>query len=129
MKIALLVLVLTQMFNLVFVPLFDHAGLALSIGLGASVNALLLLTLLVRRGTYKPGPGWIPFLLRALPALLALGALLYGANHTVNWVDPTLSSGLRITLLLGTIAAAGSAYFAVLFLFGFRLRHFTKRAV
>ncbi|MAO52256.1 MAG: murein biosynthesis integral membrane protein MurJ [Pusillimonas sp.] len=128
-KIALLVLVLTQMFNLVFVPLFDHAGLALSIGLGASVNALLLLTLLVRRGTYKPGPGWIPFLLRALPALLALGALLYGANHTVNWVDPTLSSGLRITLLLGTIAAAGSAYFAVLFLFGFRLRHFTKRAV
>ncbi|MBF24375.1 MAG: murein biosynthesis integral membrane protein MurJ [Pusillimonas sp.] len=127
-KIALVVLVLTQLFNLVFVPLFDHAGLALSIGLGASVNALLLLTLLLRRGTYKPAPGWGLFMLRALPALLALGAILYGVNHTVNWVDPALSAGLRVALLLGTIALAGAAYFAVLFLFGFRPRDFTKRA-
>ena len=40
-KIAIVVLVLTQAMNLVFVPLFGHAGLALSIGLGAMINAAL----------------------------------------------------------------------------------------
>lgn len=127
-KIALVVLVLTQLFNLVFVPLFDHAGLALSIGLGASVNALLLLVLLRRRGTYKPAPGWRKFLFRALPALLALAAVLHGANQVVNWVDPGFSASARAGSLLGTITAAGVAYFAVLFVFGFRPRDFTKRA-
>ncbi|MBC7202852.1 MAG: murein biosynthesis integral membrane protein MurJ, partial [Pusillimonas sp.] len=128
-KIALVVLVLTQLFNLVFVPLLHHAGLALSIGLGAAVNALLLLTLLWRRGIYIPLPGWRRFLLRALPALLIISCLLYAANRSINWVDPHLSAALRVAMLLGTITFAGAAYFAVLFLFGFRPRDFTKRVV
>ena len=33
-KIAIVVLVITQILNAVLVPLIDHAGLALSIGLG-----------------------------------------------------------------------------------------------
>jgi len=42
-KIAVVVLLITQLFNLLFVPWLAHAGLALSIGLGAMVNALWLL--------------------------------------------------------------------------------------
>src|SRR5690554_2320562 len=57
-RIALFVLVLTQVFNLILVPFFAHAGLALSIGLGASVNALCLVVLLRRGGLYTPRPGW-----------------------------------------------------------------------
>ena len=57
-KIGLVVMAATQAMNLVFVPMFQHAGLALSIGLGACVNALLLLVGLVRRGVYRPKPGW-----------------------------------------------------------------------
>src|SRR5690606_38183871 len=41
-KIAALCLVATQLFNVTFVPVFAHAGLALSIGLGATLNAGLL---------------------------------------------------------------------------------------
>jgi putative peptidoglycan lipid II flippase len=37
--IAIVVLVLTQLMNLVFVPMLAHAGLALSIGVGAMINA------------------------------------------------------------------------------------------
>src|SRR5690606_6634260 len=44
-KIAIFVLILTQALNVIFVPLFAHAGLALSIALGASVNALCLMVL------------------------------------------------------------------------------------
>ncbi|MFY9510059.1 MAG: murein biosynthesis integral membrane protein MurJ, partial [Rubrivivax sp.] len=57
-KIAVGVLVATQLMNTVFVPWVGTAGLALSIGLGATLNALLLLLGLLRRGVYRPAPGW-----------------------------------------------------------------------
>ena len=65
-KIAIGVLVLTQFLNLLFVPFFGHAGLALSIGCGALVNAAFLFFGLRRRGAYVPSPGWGPFILRVL---------------------------------------------------------------
>ena len=49
-KIAIVVLAFTQAMNLVFVPWLDHAGLALSIGVGALLNALWLLLGLLQRG-------------------------------------------------------------------------------
>ena len=39
-KIAVVVLVITQLLNLALVPYFQHAGLALAIGIGALINAL-----------------------------------------------------------------------------------------
>ena len=42
-RIAISVLLLTQLLNLAFVPWLAHAGLALSIGLAAMVNAAWLL--------------------------------------------------------------------------------------
>jgi putative peptidoglycan lipid II flippase len=66
-KIAIVVLVLTQLMNLVFVPFLAHAGLALAIGLGAMINALWLLIGLVRRGAYRPSPGWARFSCRCWP--------------------------------------------------------------
>ena len=47
-------LVATQAMNVVFVPWLGHAGLALSIGLGALVNAGWLLIGLRRSGVYTP---------------------------------------------------------------------------
>jgi putative peptidoglycan lipid II flippase len=41
-KIAMVVLVFTQLLNLALVPFMAHAGLALSIGLGALVNATVV---------------------------------------------------------------------------------------
>ena len=52
-KIAVVVLVVTQLLNLWLVPRLAHAGLALSIGLGATLNALWLLLGLLRRGSYQ----------------------------------------------------------------------------
>lgn len=127
-KIALFVLIFTQLLNLAFVPLFKHAGLALSIGLGATVNALALLFLLHRRGVYRPAKGWGPFLLRALPAIAALIAILWLADTRLAWVGPHLSHALRAGQLAGVIATAAIAYFALLFLFGFRPKDFTRKA-
>ncbi len=126
-KIALMVLVLTQIFNAVFVPIFAHAGLALSIGLGASVNALCLVVLLRRRGIYTPEPGWLRFALRMLPAVLAMACLLWLAGQQLDWVALGARPGLRAALLAGVILGSGLVYFLLLFLCGFRPADFTRR--
>lgn len=126
-KIAIFVLILTQVFNLIFVPRFAHAGLALSIGLGATVNALLLVVLLCRRKLYEPGPGWLWFSLRIIPPLAALGAVLWTANQYLDWVALGAHPGQRVLWLGSVMLAAGFAYFAVLFMCGFRPIDFTRR--
>ncbi|MEY3638532.1 MAG: putative peptidoglycan biosynthesis protein MurJ, partial [Pseudomonadota bacterium] len=55
-KIAVVVLCFTQILNLVLVPYLAHAGLALSIGLGALLNAAWLYVGLLKKGRYKPLP-------------------------------------------------------------------------
>src|SRR5699024_331002 len=84
-RIAIVVLVLTQCFNAILVPFFAHAGLALSIGLGASINALILLIVLRRRGIYHPQQGWMQFGLRLLPPLAAMAAWLVWSQQSISW--------------------------------------------
>jgi putative peptidoglycan lipid II flippase len=126
-KIAIFVLVLTQVFNVIFVPQFAHAGLALSIGLGAAVNALCLVVLLQRRKLYEPGPGWLRFGLRLAPALAAMAAVLWYAGQTLDWVALGTTPGLRVLWLIGVLVASAGVYFAMLLACGFRPADFTRR--
>lgn len=127
-KIAALCLVATQLLNAAFVPLLAHAGLALSIGVGATLNALLLATTLKRRGVYRPAPGWPTFIARALPAQVVLAGLLLAAGHHLDWVGLGTQPGLRIAWLAGLLITVVLAYFLTLFLCGFRPSDFTRRA-
>ncbi|WP_323017932.1 murein biosynthesis integral membrane protein MurJ [Castellaniella sp.] len=126
-RIAIAVLVFTQLMNLILVPWLAHAGLALSIGLGASANALCLVVLLRRRGLYTPLPGWTGFALKLLPALGALALVLGWADRHLDWVALGAQPAARIAWLLSVLMLAVLAYFSTLFLFGFRPRDFTRR--
>ena len=75
-RIAIAVLVLTQLMNLVLVPWLAHAALTLSIGLGALVNAGWLLRGLMRAGVYRPAPR----LGRASALSVLLGCAVLGAG-------------------------------------------------
>jgi putative peptidoglycan lipid II flippase len=55
-KVAIASVVVVQACNIVTVPLFAHAGLALSVALGACFNAGTLLVILIRRGWYRVLP-------------------------------------------------------------------------
>ncbi|VCU71319.1 putative peptidoglycan biosynthesis protein MurJ [Pigmentiphaga humi] len=125
-KIALAVLVVTQCMNLVFVPWLQHAGLALSIGLGACVNTLALLVGLRRRGVYVPAPGWPVFLLRLAGALAAMGATLWACQLRIDWLALQTHAWLRVGLLLAVIAGAAAAYFGVLLALGFRAKDYMR---
>jgi putative peptidoglycan lipid II flippase len=126
-KIAVVVLVLTQLMNLLFVPLFRHAGLTLSIGLGAMINALWLFIGLRRAGWYVPAPGWGAFSLRVALATALLGAMLGWAAQAFDWVGLVEHEARRVALLAACLGGAASLYFAALLATGLKPRHFMHR--
>jgi putative peptidoglycan lipid II flippase len=126
-KIALLTLTLTQLMNLAFIGWLKHAGLALSTGLAACINAGLLYRGLRQRQVYLPQPGWTGFVLRLTIALAVLAATLwFGMGSEASWLAmPTAERLLTLSaLVLGGIAA----YFGTLWLLGFRPSDFAKRS-
>ena len=125
-KIAVITLVATQVMNLLLIWELRHAGLALSISLGACLNAGLLLRGLRRQAIYMPLPGWGVFLLKLALAVYVMGAVLWLlSGDTISWlVAGALERVGRLALL---VAAGGGAYFLTLWLLGFRLRHFSRR--
>jgi putative peptidoglycan lipid II flippase len=127
-KIAIGVLAATQLLNLVFVPWFGHAGLALSIGLGALVNAGLLLVGLLRNGAYRPAPGWALFALRVALATVALGAGLAWASEAIDWIAMRSQWGLRAGAMAAVLAGSALGYFAILFALGVRRHDFVRRS-
>jgi len=126
-KIALVVLVVTQLLNLLFVPLFAHAGLALSIGVGALVNALWLLVSLRRRGSYQPLPGWWSFLGQVLLASALLAVFLAACAQGLDWPALRSQPWTRIGLLLAILAGSAVLYFGVLRLAGLNFRRLLGR--
>ena len=133
--------------NIVFVPLFQHAGLTLSVSLGATINALFLYIGLRRKQLYIPQQGIGRFLLRILPALLALAAWLYFSQQYIDWsmqatdsLNYWLStqmqgiiswSGIpaivRLICLFGVLLGSLLVYFAVLLACGFRPKDFARQ--
>lgn len=132
-KIGILVLVFTQVANLVLVPIFAHAGLALSIGLGACLNALLLWRGLSKRGHLKRSiehaqSSWLKFFSQLLGGLIALGGVLYWGQQSHDWLQLQNTPFLRIGLLLMWCAFAAIAYFAVLWLCGIKFKQFLRHS-
>lgn len=127
-KVAVAVLLLTQALNLVFVPWLGHAGLALSIGVAALVNAGALLIALARRGSWTPAPGWGRFLLQLGLASGVLGLGLQAAATQLDWVALGTREGARALAMLGVTLAAALLYFGVLAACGLRPAAFRRGA-
>jgi putative peptidoglycan lipid II flippase len=128
-KIALIALACVQLSNVALVPLYAHAALALSVSIGALVNAGLLLAGLMRRGDYRPQPGWAAFAAKLAVALGALAGLLWALRLRIDGLGPSAADWtLRATWLAAAIGAAVILYFGLLWLLGFRLRDFSPRA-
>jgi hypothetical protein len=122
LDLAVGVLLATQAMNLVLVPWLGHAGLSLSIGLGALFNAGLLLGGLLSRGVYRPRPGWLLFAARVGLANLALGGGLAWAAQAIEWTALQAQWAQRAALVAAVLGGVALLYFAVLLACGLRPR-------
>jgi putative peptidoglycan lipid II flippase len=126
-KIAIMSLLATQAMNLAFIGWLRHAGLALSIGLAACLNAAMLYRGLRSHGIFQPQPGWASFLLKLLAAMAAMGGVLWlGIGAESDWLHFGMTE--RLTRLSALVVVGAATYFATLWLLGFRLRDFKRRA-
>lgn len=128
-RIAMISLACTQIFNLLFIWHLKHAGLALAIALGACVNALLLFTTLRLRQIYQPRTGWKRFLIQIFIALCAMGLTLSAIQsfYVIDWIN--LRGSIRAFILGGFITLAIIVYFTTLRLLGLRLQHFRRHEI
>ena len=126
-RIAVAVLVITQVFNLALVPYLAHAGLALSIGLGALVNAAWLLLGLRHKGAYIASAGWGRFVLQVLAACVVLGAWLWWAAQYWDWTALHATPWLRVGLMTGVLVVSAVLYFVSLTVLGLKLRALLRR--
>jgi putative peptidoglycan lipid II flippase len=124
-KIGVATLVATQAMNLAFVGPLRHAGLALSIGLGACLNAGLLFYFLRRGGIYAPQPGWAVFLLKVGASVGLMSVVLFAAMGDPGWwISAPWEK--KLAAMLGLVALGTAAYGICLAAFGFRPRHFSR---
>lgn len=126
-RIALISLAATQAMNLAFIGWIGHAGLALSIGLAACLNAGLLYRGLRQQGIYHPQPGWLGFSMRLLLAMAIMGTTLwFGMGEESRWIEWHLLE--RVIHLSWLVPLGMASYFATLGILGFRIRDFKRRA-
>ena len=125
-KVGVIALVANQAFNVaVVVPAHlagfaaPHALLALSTGLSAALNALLLYRGLRRTGVYVPSARWRRLLPQVLGASVAMAAFLWwAAGEWSAW--PGMVATERLLRLVACVAGGGAVYFVTLFVLGAR---------
>ncbi len=125
-RIALFTLVMTQVMNFIFIDPLKHAGLALSIGLAACLNAALLYWQLRKQKLFQPQPGWAIFIIKLVVAVSVMAGVLIG----IMWFMPAWDQGnmlIRMLRLLVVVVAGMAAYFGMLAIQGFRVRDFARR--
>jgi putative peptidoglycan lipid II flippase len=125
-KIAIGVLIATQLMNLLFVPWISHAGLALSIALGACLNACFLFWGLRRRGIYVPQSGWMLFFTRLTGALFLLAGVALWLSGQFEWLQLQNRPFQRIGALSLVMVACITTYFGALLAMGFRFKDFKR---
>jgi putative peptidoglycan lipid II flippase len=126
-RIAIVVLVITQLLNIALVPVLQHAGLALSIGIGALINATWLCIGLIRRGSYVPSKGWGRFALQVLAATALLAAFLVWASASFPWLAWRAQAWTRVGAMAALLTASAAIYFVALRITGVKLRQFVTR--
>jgi putative peptidoglycan lipid II flippase len=130
-KIAIRVLIATQILNAVFIwalieyvlPEYKpwrHAALALSTSLGAVLNAWWLYRGLRVRGLYVPSPAWARYAWQLVTATLLIVIVVVIASPGAQWWT-SASEFARIGMLSAIFALSGAAYLGALYCFGFRV--------
>ncbi len=124
-KIGIWAMSANMVFNLILIWPLQHTGLALATAISSWMNALWLLSGLIKRDVYKRSAGWGWFVLRVFLANSLMIALVYYLNPVTNdWFDMT---ALERSAQLGFLVFSGvGLYFLTLLLSGMNLKSLLK---
>lgn len=128
-RIAIVVLVITQLINLLTVPWLGHIGLALSIGFGACANALMLLIGLMKKKIYQPSRSWLNFSLKLLIAAIIMGSMLFYFAQAFDWIALRHTPWTRVLILTGCLSLGMVSYLLTLGCLGIHWKHFHKKTI
>ncbi len=124
-KYGIVALVSNMVLNLMLVWQFKHAGLALATSLSAFINASLLFYGLRKSKTLVSAPGWWQFFLRVILANGCMLLILIAVRPTIDhWI--ALGFVERLAQMLLICAAGAVTYLTVLWLTGYRYKHFSR---
>ncbi|WP_226811290.1 murein biosynthesis integral membrane protein MurJ [Candidatus Steffania adelgidicola] len=119
-RAAIITLCMTQVMNLLFIGPLQHAGLSLSIGLAACLNASLLYWQLRRKKLFYPQPGWFGFFCRLFLAVMIMAGVLIGLLRVMpEWAQDSMLVYLLAVVVIGMVV-----YLTMLWLLGLRPDHF-----
>ena len=122
-KIGALAMLVNSVLCALLIWPMAHAGLALASALAGYVNCGLLLFLLIRRGIYKPGKGWVKFILQLVVANCLIAFYLYWmAGSVADWLN--LPPLWRLAHLFAHTGVAVLIYLLGLSLIGVRIAQF-----
>lgn len=122
-KVGAISMIVNTILCSIFVWHFAHAGLTLASALAGYVNCGALLYLLVKRGVFKPSPGWLKYSIQLVCANAAISIYLILMNGTVEyWLS--FPPVMRLCLLSAHVLAVVVIYLLVLGLTGLRPIHF-----
>jgi len=120
-RVGVVAMLANIVLNLLLVVPLAHAGLALATTLSAFLNAGLLLRGLVKRGVFRPRPGWSGFVARVAAGNLALGAVLWTVRgEPADWFEAEAVT--RALRLCGFVALGVVLYAVVMLGLGVRPR-------
>lgn len=123
-RIGIFVLICTQLLNLIFIGPFEHAGLALAIGIGACINSICLIYSLIKHEIYKPqlqglgsyfGKLFLAVIVMSMILIVSLNVLpldFYGVAYERAF-------GIILLLVIAIIV-----YFGCLFMCGIKIQDF-----
>ena len=128
-KIAICVLIITQILNYLLLPYFSHVALTLSISIGACINALWMLIALKKIGVYRPKEGWLLFALTVFAAVATMAFAISLTLNRIDWIALQATPFKRAGLGLVIIAAAMSIYGGFLLLCGIKPTDFMRKEI
>ncbi|MFC3152172.1 murein biosynthesis integral membrane protein MurJ [Litoribrevibacter euphylliae] len=122
-KIAIRAMVANMVLNLMLVWHLDHVGLALATALSSWMNAIWLYLALRKESVFQWQPGLVSYLIKlVVSCVVMVGCLLMLAPESQVWLVGDVLT--RVLWLASLVVVGAVSYFVMLFLFGFRPRHF-----
>lgn len=122
-KVGAVCMIMNTLLCFLFIRHFAHAGLTLASALAGYINCGSLLFLLIKRGVFKPSPGWLKYSIQLICANIAISVYLVFTTGTVSyWLS--FSPIKRLSVLSLHVLVVVVIYLLVLGLTGLRASHF-----